>query len=146
MKPLVHAALLFSLAAFSATTAKAAATVNVLLDDSSSDPTATHMRLSLDHSSIAAGRVTIRAQNQSKNLVHEVIVVRVDPKKPELPYDEKKAQVIEKQIHRMGEIADLKPGATRAITLGLKPGAYLLICNQPGHYKAGMVASLTVNK
>jgi uncharacterized cupredoxin-like copper-binding protein len=84
--------------------------------------------------------------NRSKNLIHELIVVRVDPKKPELPYDEKKAEVIEKKIQHLGEISDLKPGAAGAMTLSLKPGSYELICNQPGHYKAGMVANLSVNK
>jgi uncharacterized cupredoxin-like copper-binding protein len=54
--------------------------------------------------------------------------------------------VIEKKIQRLGEISDLKPGAAGAMTLSLKAGSYVLICNQPGHYKAGMVANLSVNK
>jgi len=104
------------------------------------------MRISLDHATVTAGRVTFRAMNRSKNLIHEVIVVRVDPKKPGLPYDEKKTEVIENKIQHLGEISELKPGAAGAITLSLKPGSYVLICNQPGHYKAGMVANLSVNK
>ena len=54
--------------------------------------------------------------------------------------------MIEKKIQHLGEISDLKPGAAGAITLSLKPGSYVLICNQSGHYKAGMVANLLVNK
>jgi uncharacterized cupredoxin-like copper-binding protein len=138
--------LLLSLAAFSSLTVAATTVVNVRLEDSSSDPTIGNMRISLDHAAIAAGRVTFRAKNQSKNLIHEVIVVKIDPKKPALPYDEKKGEVIEKQIYHLGEISDLKPGASGAITLSLKPGSYALICNQPGHYKAGMAADLLVNK
>jgi len=140
------AVLLLPLATFSAVTVAATTVVNVQLEDSSSDPAIGNMRMSLDHATVAAGRVTFRAKNQSKNLIHEVIVVKIDPKKPALPYDEKKGEVIEKQIHHLGEISDLKPGASGAITLSLKPGSYLLICNQPGHYKAGMVANLLVNK
>jgi uncharacterized cupredoxin-like copper-binding protein len=140
------AVLLLSLATFSSVTVAATTTVNVLLEDSSSDPAIGNMRMSLDHATVTAGRVTFRAKNQSKNLIHEVIVVRIDAKKPALPYDEKKGEVIEKQIHHLGEISDLKPVASGGITLSLKPGSYVLICNQPGHYKAGMDANLLVNK
>lgn len=133
-----------SLAVFSSVTV-AATTINVLLEDSSSDPAIGNMRMSLDRATVAAGRVTFRAKNQSKNLIHEVMVVRIDPKKPALPYDEKKGEVIEKKIHHLGEISDLKPGASGGITLSLTPGSYVLICNQPGHYKAGMSANLLVN-
>jgi uncharacterized cupredoxin-like copper-binding protein len=143
---LTGAVLLLSLGAFSSATVAATTVVNVLLEDSSSDPAIGNMRISLDHPTVTAGRVTFRAMNRSKNLIHEVIVVRIDPKKSALPYDEKKGEVIEKQIQHLGEISDLKPGAAGAITLSLKPGSYVLICNQPGHYKAGMVANLLVNK
>jgi uncharacterized cupredoxin-like copper-binding protein len=143
---LTSVVLLLSLATFSSVTVAATTVVNVLLEDSSSDPTLGNMRISLDHATVTAGRVTFRAMNRSKNLIHEVIVVRVDPKKSALPYDEKKTEVIEKQIQHLGEISNLKPGAAGAITLSLKPGSYVLICNQPGHYKAGMVANLSVNK
>lgn len=138
--------LLLSLATFSSATVAATTVVNVLLEDTSSDPAVGNMRISLDQTTVTAGRVTFRAMNRSKNLIHEVIVVRIDPKKSALPYDEKKGEVIEKQIQHLGEISDVKPGATGAITLSLRPGAYVLICNQPGHYKAGMVANLAVSK
>jgi uncharacterized cupredoxin-like copper-binding protein len=36
----------------------------------------------------------------------------------------------------VGETGDVKPGATKTITLSLKKGKYALICNLPGHYKA----------
>ena len=49
-------------------------------------------------------------------------------------------------MHSLGEITDLKPGAHGKLTLNLKPGSYLLICNEPGHYKAGMTAPLLVEK
>jgi uncharacterized cupredoxin-like copper-binding protein len=54
--------------------------------------------------------------------------------------------VIEKRIHHLGEISDLKPGAKGTMTLDLKPGSYVVICNQPGHYKAGMMTALTVTR
>jgi uncharacterized cupredoxin-like copper-binding protein len=75
--------------------------------------------------------------------VHEVLIVRDDGTK-ELPFDAKHDRVIEKRIRRLGEIADLAPGKTGKLTLNLKPGTYLLFCNQPGHYKDGMIAKVTV--
>src|SRR6266404_717791 len=143
---LTSVVLLLSLATFPSAAVAATTVVNVLLEDPSSDPAIGNMRISLAHATVTAGRVTFHAMNRSKNLIHEVIVVRVDPKKPGLSYDEKKTEVIEKKIQHLGEISELKPGAAGAMTLSLKPGSYVLICNQPGHYKAGMVANLSVNK
>jgi uncharacterized cupredoxin-like copper-binding protein len=34
----------------------------------------------------------------------------------------------------------------RRLTLRLKPGKYLLLCNEAGHYKAGMVTVFTVTR
>jgi uncharacterized cupredoxin-like copper-binding protein len=40
----------------------------------------------------------------------------------------------------------MQPNAEKTITLDLKPGVYLLICNVPGHYAAGMWTPLTVTQ
>jgi uncharacterized cupredoxin-like copper-binding protein len=120
--------------------------VDVLLQDPSTDPAIHSMRIVPDRDTVPAGRITFRAANQSKDQVHELIVVRIKPGHSKLPYDKKKSEVEEKYIRHLGEISDLKPGASGAMTLNLKPGAYLLICNQPGHYAAGMATTLTVTK
>ena len=39
-----------------------------------------------------------------------------------------------------GEIEDIAPGTTKSLTLTLQKGHYALVCNLPGHYKAGMRA------
>ena len=120
--------------------------VGVLLQDPSTDPAIHKMRIVLDRDTVPAGKVRFRATNQSKEQVHELIVVRTKSRESKLPYDEKKAEVEEKHIQHLGEIADLKPGASGAMALNLTPGSYLLICNQPGHYAAGMAMPLTVTK
>jgi uncharacterized cupredoxin-like copper-binding protein len=43
-------------------------------------------------------------------------------------------------------VEDMKPGAEATLRLPLKPGSYALFCNQPGHYKLGMVAAFTVTR
>ena len=132
--------LAFAGAANAATPAQA---LRVKLQDSSTDSSIAHMQLVVDANSLKPGRVTIEAANLSKTLVHEVIVVR-DSGASELPYDAKQNVVIEKRIKRLGEIGDLPPGKSGKLTLNLKAGTYLLICNQPGHYKDGMTAKVTV--
>lgn len=120
--------------------------VAITLQDVSIDPSVSGMVMKTDIAKVKAGRVTLEAVNQSKNLVHEVLVVPALPEGKELPYDTKKDTVVEKRVHSLGEIPELKPGARGKLTLNLKPGKYLLFCNQPGHYKAGMSTTLVVEK
>lgn len=120
--------------------------VAITLQDASVDPSISGMVIKIDTTKVKAGRVTLEAVNQSKNLVHEVLVVPALPQGKELPYDTKKDMVVEKRVHLLGEISELKPGARGKLTLSLKAGEYLLFCNQPGHYKAGMSTTLVVEK
>ena len=120
--------------------------VAITLQDGSVDPSISGMVMKAEPSRVQAGRVTLDAVNQSRNLVHEVLVVLALPEGKELPYDAKKETLVEKRMHPLGEISDLKPGARGKLTLNLKPGTYLLLCNQPGHYKSGMSTKLVVEK
>jgi uncharacterized cupredoxin-like copper-binding protein len=120
-----------------------AQTLGIKLQDPSADSSIAHMRIVLDRDTIKPGRVILQAENQSKNLVHEVIVGRDDGAK-ELPMDAKHGRVNESRVRRLGEISDLAPGKTGKLSLNLKPGNYVLFCNQPGHYQDGMVTKLTV--
>jgi uncharacterized cupredoxin-like copper-binding protein len=108
--------------------------VNVSLEDASSNGSLSGMKMTATPGSVKAGRITIHATNQSKGLVHEVIVVRPAANGAKMPYDEKTGRVIEKQIKDLGEVSDLPPGKSGSLTLNLIPGDYLLICNQPNHY------------
>ncbi len=130
---------------FSPANAASGPVVRIALEDSSTGGSISDMRMTLDQSIIKAGRINFQAVNRSSKLVHEVIVVKTAAKAPELPYSEKQARVIESRIRRLGEISDLKPGASGSLMLNLRPGYYLLICNQPGHFKAGMKVSLEVS-
>ncbi len=115
--------------------------VSVKLQDSTTDPSIAHMRITMDRTELKPGRITFEAVNQSKSLTHEVVVVH---SRPELPFDAKHDRVNEHDVRRLGEIADLAPGATGKLTLNLGPGTYELFCNEPGHYKDGMIATMVV--
>ena len=40
--------------------------------------------------------------------------------------------------------SSLRPGETRILTAALGPGHYVVVCNLPGHYHAGMHVDITV--
>jgi uncharacterized cupredoxin-like copper-binding protein len=44
----------------------------------------------------------------------------------------------------VGEVEDLAKGRTKRLSLNLEKGHYVLICNLPGHYEAGMRTDFTV--
>jgi uncharacterized cupredoxin-like copper-binding protein len=44
----------------------------------------------------------------------------------------------------VGEVEDLAGGKTKRLSLNLKKGHYVLICNLPAHYTQGMRTDFTV--
>ena len=131
---------------FASATAVSPSVVHVDLMDPSTSPSIKSMMIKTDPQSVKAGPVVFAVSNDSKDLVHELIVVSVaDPNAP-LPYDRKDDRVIESKIVDLGEASDLKPGEKKMLRLNLKPGTYELMCNQPDHYKAGMRTSLIVTQ
>lgn len=104
------------------------------------------MSLRVNVTSVKAGQVTFDVTNLSRSIVHEMIVVAVENPNAPLPYDYNTGQIPETQVKMLGETDEMQPNAERTITLDLNPGAYLLICNVPGHYAAGMWTPLTVTQ
>lgn len=117
--------------------------IGVKLQDSTTDPAIKHMRIVLDRDVVKPGRVTLKTENLSKTLVHEVLIARDDGRN-DLPYDATRAVVDERRAHSLGEVGDLPAGKSGSLTLDLKPGKYVLFCNEPGHFKDGMLTRLTV--
>lgn len=92
-----------------------------------------------------AGEVTFEVTNQGK-LPHELIVVKTDLAADALTLEADGARVEETAPGQddVGEVEDIQPGETKSGTFNLEAGHYVLVCNVPGHYKAGMVASFQV--
>jgi uncharacterized cupredoxin-like copper-binding protein len=100
--------------------------------------------IALDVDTVPAGEVTFEAVNDSKSMIHEMVVSPVaDPSVP-LPYIVDEDKVDEDAAGHVGEVAELDPGMTGALTVTLEPGTYILYCNIPGHYILGMWTLLTV--
>jgi uncharacterized cupredoxin-like copper-binding protein len=55
-----------------------------------------------------------------------------------------KDKVIEAKVNSLGEVSELQPGKFGKLTVNLKPGAYILFCNQGGHVHQGMWTHFTV--
>jgi uncharacterized cupredoxin-like copper-binding protein len=89
-------------------------------------------------SSVPAGKVTFVASNAGATK-HEMVVIRTDKPAGSLLKGSRASEA-----GAVDEIGDFAAGRTKRLTLNLKPGHYALVCNLPGHYKAGMFADFTV--
>lgn len=103
------------------------------------------MGIAVSTDTVKAGEVTFEVLNSSKDTVHEVIVAKLKNATTPLPYLAGDAKVDEDKagVH-LGEVSELDPGKTGALRLDLAPGTYLLYCNIPNHYMAGMWTLFTV--
>ena len=85
-----------------------------------------------------AGKVTFNVRNGG-TITHEFVVIKTTKPASALL---KGARADE--AGNVGETGDLKPGASKSISLRLPAGHYALICNLPGHYAAGQHTDFTV--
>jgi uncharacterized cupredoxin-like copper-binding protein len=116
-------------AAGAAAPAALAKHVNVGLKEFSVSPSA---------SQAASGRVTFAVRNAG-TVPHEFVVLRT-PKSAGSLLNGARAD----EAGNVGETGDLPPGKSKTIAVNLTPGHYALICNLPGHYRAGQHTDFTV--
>jgi len=104
-------------------------TVPVSLKEFSINPTA---------SQAAAGKVTFNVKNDG-TVTHEFVVLKTNKAAGSLLKGSRADET-----GNVGETGDLAAGASKSVTLTLPAGHYALICNLPGHYKAGQHTDFTV--
>jgi uncharacterized cupredoxin-like copper-binding protein len=131
---------LLGLTASSAASALVMSSINVSLTGEGTGK----MGITLDHASVQAGRVTFVITNDAVGEKHELVVLKLAKPDAELPYDAAAERVVEAKAKKLGEVENIAPGASKTLTLDLKPGSYKLICNIKGHYAGGMSAEVTV--
>lgn len=85
-----------------------------------------------------AGIITFDVQNKSKYLVHEMVIAPLSATGEILAYLPDEDKVDEDAAIHLGEVAELEPGGSGRLSISIKPGSYILYCNIPGHYMAGM--------
>jgi uncharacterized cupredoxin-like copper-binding protein len=95
--------------------------------------------------SMVAGQVNFAITNIG-TIQHELLVFKSELPPSTFPVDSK-GDIIEDGpgITLVSRGDKIDPGKTQARTVDLtKPGAYLFVCNLPGHFKAGMFRAVTV--
>jgi uncharacterized cupredoxin-like copper-binding protein len=99
----------------------------------------TEMKIADSVRRVAAGKVTFTVTNAGA-MTHEYVILKTAQPAAHLPMSGSRAS----EAGHVGELGDLPAGATRTLSLNLKPGHYSIICNLPGHYAGGMYTDLTV--
>jgi uncharacterized cupredoxin-like copper-binding protein len=103
-----------------------------------------HQIMNLSRDPVHAGPILFKVRNESLNSVHEFLVVKTDLDPTAFPMEEGGTRVDEAKLSGIKELGDLKPGRSGQMQMTLGAGRYVLFCNQPGHFMAGMFATLRV--
>jgi uncharacterized cupredoxin-like copper-binding protein len=69
------------------------------------------MTLTLDQSTIKAGETTFMVHNNAMTEEHEMVLVKLESTDQIIHYIDAKQRIDEKQLKRLGEVSELKPGA-----------------------------------
>jgi uncharacterized cupredoxin-like copper-binding protein len=105
----------------------------------SSTVTLSEFKVSPSPKSVTHGKVTFTAKNTGA-MEHYLVVIKTSTAASKLKVTNNRAS----EKGRVGKIDDIAAGKSKKLTLNLKKGHYVLICNIPGHYKAGMRSDFTV--
>lgn len=97
-------------------------------------------KMTVAPSKVSAGKVTFAVKNAGKKK-HEFVVIKTNLAPNALPVTGGKAS----ETGSQGEIEEVEPGVTKTLTLTLKPGKYVLICNLLRHYTRGQFAGITAS-
>jgi uncharacterized cupredoxin-like copper-binding protein len=133
------ALLALTIPAFASAAAAEPASVKVNLSDKGGKD-----RILLSTNHVKAGEVEFEITNTSKSQMHEFLIAPWKGAITKLPYNDKEGAVREAKVRQLQGVEDMKPGAEATLRLSLRPGPYVVFCNQPSHYKLGMEARFTV--
>jgi uncharacterized cupredoxin-like copper-binding protein len=101
-----------------------------------------------DMTKAANGPVTFTVSNNG-SITHEFVVMKTATPATDFhvgSFEGEKPRVNEDTVGtNVGETGDMEAGTTKTITIDLKPGHYVFMCNLPAHYGLGMRTDFTVN-
>ena len=100
--------------------------------------------MTLSTPEVKAGKVKFEITNSSTDMEHEFLFYKTDMAPEQLPTMDDGARIDEGKLQGFQEFGDIEQGETKTWEAALTPGKYLLFCNEEGHFKAGMYATLTV--
>ena len=93
--------------------------------------------IQVSSTTLPAGAITFHIANTSPAEMHEFVIIRTDLNADQLPLAAD-GSVEEDKLASPGEKGDIAAGQGGDLTITLPAGRYMFICNQPGHFKAGM--------
>jgi uncharacterized cupredoxin-like copper-binding protein len=130
------AAALFITASLVATPkhASADATISVSLDEFS---------VSASPASAPPGTNTFNVSNNGA-ILHDFYVIQTNLAPGSLPVDQNTAAVDLAQLNVIAQTQDVQPGGSDSTSASMAAGSYVLICNLPSHYEAGMYRGFSV--
>ena len=105
--------------------------------------TVSDMKITLDRTSVPAGEITFVVKN-SGAVVHELVVLQTGVAQDKIAMDMDEAGKMD-ETGNVGETGDVDAGGSKTFTVTLPAGHYVLMCNEVGHYAAGMHMTFTVN-
>ena len=105
--------------------------------------TLTEMKIALDRTSIPAGPITFVVKN-SGTVEHELVVIQTDLAEDKLAPDVEEPGKVD-ETGNVGETGEVKVGESKTFTITIPAGHYVIMCNEVGHYAAGMHLTFTVN-
>jgi uncharacterized cupredoxin-like copper-binding protein len=97
--------------------------------------------IKLDKTSIPTGQVRFNVSNDGK-IKHEFVILKTNIAPGKLPLKDGDAN--EETAESPGEVPGIASGKKKTLDVVLKPGKFVLLCNLPGHYKAGQYTGITV--
>ena len=100
-----------------------------------------HVKLS--ESSGSSGKVTFKVHNGGHEK-HEFVILKTSLDAANLPEESSKIKEDAAGVEHVSEIDGVDAAQDKNLTVDLKPGTYVFVCNIPGHAHQGMVARFTV--
>jgi uncharacterized cupredoxin-like copper-binding protein len=90
------------------------------------------------------GKIMFKVTNNSKWRTHRFIILAMKEYGGGILLKERDTPIYDYTRHSIGEISDLAPGKTGALSLDLRRGIYILTCIRHGPYLNGMWTVITV--
>jgi uncharacterized cupredoxin-like copper-binding protein len=100
--------------------------------------------IALSTNTVKPGKVTFVVKNNATDQTHEFVVAQTELPFDQIPVNPATHLIDEEPLTVVGEVEDVDSGAIKRVTLDLKPGRYVLLCNLESHYQSGMHAEFTV--
>jgi uncharacterized cupredoxin-like copper-binding protein len=101
------------------------------------------MEIVLSSNTAPAGPIDFVIKNVGRQ-PHEFVVLKTDQPLDKLPQKQGELDEEGAGLKNVAEEEDIKSGETKTLHANLTPGNYVLVCNLPGHFPAGMKTAFVV--